>query len=104
MNRLASAARHKLPFSIELLPFRVFVDGRYAEICTGLNALRSRPTFPRKANSAHRPTAKMPGCLNISLIFRVAAQRQARGCDQSTSNGLAVGGTCNAAKDAAQLS
>jgi hypothetical protein len=34
----------------------------------------------------------MPGCLNISLIFRVAAQRQVRGCDQSTSNGLAVGG------------
>jgi hypothetical protein len=32
----------------------------------------------------------MPGCLSISLIFRVAVQRQC-GRNQSTSNGLAVG-------------
>jgi hypothetical protein len=45
----------------------------------------------------------MPGCLNISLIFRVAAQRQVRGCDQSTTGWLSGDMQCRQGCSAFEL-
>src|SRR5260370_22774974 len=61
---------------MEVLPFAFCRRSLRGDFCTELNAIRSDPALPRKADSAHRRVAGKHRDLTASLILHAAMQRE----------------------------